>query len=215
MIHSEGTASKTADLLLQINAINLNLKQPYTWASGWLSPIYTDNRVTLSFPEVRTFLKEQFAEMVKQRFPDCELVAGVATAGIAHGALLADALNVPYCYVRSSPKAHGMTNLIEGKALKGQKVVVVEDLISTGGSSLNAVKALRDAGCEVLGLVAIFSYGFDLAEQNFRDAGCSFYTLTDYHHVIDAALKRNFIGSHEMESLRAWRQRPEVWSKTV
>ena len=215
MIHSEATALHTADLLLQINAIKLNLATPFTWASGWRSPIYTDNRVTLSFPEVRTYLKEQFAELVKARFPTCELVAGVATAGIAHGALLADALNTPYCYVRSSPKAHGMTNLIEGNALAGQKTVVVEDLISTGGSSLNAVSALRNAGCDVIGLVAIFSYGFDKAEQNFRDARCAYYTLTDYHRVIDKALQRNFIGAGELESLRAWRQRPEAWHQSV
>jgi orotate phosphoribosyltransferase len=213
MIHSESTASKTAELLLQINAIKLNLQEPYRWASGWLSPIYTDNRLSLSYPEIRTYIKEQFAELVKQRFPECEGIAGVATAGIAHGALLADALHLPYCYVRSAPKSHGLSNMIEGRVVDKQKVVVVEDLVSTGGSSLNAVKALQAAGCEVLGLVAIFTYAFKLADDNFKSAGCEWFTLTDYHHVLNRALERNYIEANEVNSLQAWRVHPDTWSK--
>lgn len=215
MIYSEQTAAKTADLLLQINAIKLNLAQPYKWASGWLSPIYTDNRLSLSFPEIRTYIKEQFADIVKNEFPDCDTIAGVATAGIPHGALLADALHLPFCYVRSSPKSHGLTNMIEGKVMKGQKVVVVEDLVSTGGSSLNAVKALQAEGCHVFGLVAIFTYAFQVAEDNFKNAGCKYFTLTDYHHVLNQALHRNYIQHDEVSSLQAWRVHPESWSKSL
>lgn len=188
---------------------------PYKWASGWLSPIYTDNRVTLSFPEVRSFIKESFCAVVREHFNDVEMIAGVATAGIPHGALLADALHLPYCYVRSAPKSHGLTNMIEGKVIEGQRVVVVEDLISTGGSSINAVNALRAEGCDVIGLVAIFNYDFNQSKENFKQARCPVFTLTDYHHVIEKALADQRVQASDMASLHAWRQHPETWSKSL
>ena len=188
MILSKTVANKTALLLLQIKAIKLNLQTPYTWASGWQSPIYCDNRLTLSFPEIRTYIKEQLAVGIRKKFPECECIAGVATAGIAHGALIADALNLPSVYVRSSPKSHGLTNMIEGKVLSGEKVVVIEDLVSTVGSSLNVVNALRAVDCKVLGMMALFTYGFETAEDNFFNADCPLYTLTDYESLIRKAI---------------------------
>jgi orotate phosphoribosyltransferase len=213
MILSKIVAEKTAALLLQIKSIKLNLQSPYTWASGWNSPIYCDNRLTLSYPEIRTYLKEQLCEVVRKKFPECECIAGVATAGIAHGALVADALDLPFVYVRSAPKSHGLTNMIEGKIIEGQKVVVVEDLISTGGSSLNVVKALRDVNCEVLGMMALFTYGFDTAINNFNDADCSFFTLTDYQTLIEKAVKEKLVDAADLETLNAWRMKPAEWSK--
>ncbi len=215
MIYSNETAKTTAELLLQIKAIKLNLQTPYTWASGWQSPIYTDNRITLSYPEIRTYIKEQFSEIVKAKFNDADLIAGVATAGIAHGALLADMLNMPYCYVRSEPKKHGLSNMIEGRVIEGQKVVVIEDLISTGGSSLNVVNALRAVGCEVLGLIAIFTYGFDVSRDRFESADCPFYTLTDYNHLIKAAIKNNSIMQEDEMILQSWRAKPDSWTKSL
>ena len=200
-------------MLLQIKAIKLNLQTPFTWASGWNSPIYCDNRLTLSYPEIRTYIKEQLAEIVKRKFPECDCIAGVATAGIAHGALLADALDLPFIYVRSAPKSHGLTNMIEGKVISGQKIIVVEDLISTGGSSLNVVNALRAVDCEVLGLLALFTYGFDVAENNFLNAECPFYTLTDYDVLIRKAVDHGFAEKSDIESLSAWRMKPDEWSK--
>lgn len=208
----ENTATKTASLLLQINAIKLQPQNPFTWSSGWKSPIYCDNRISLSFPEIRNFIKENLSELVKNKFGDAEIIAGVATAGIAHAALMADYLNMPMCYVRSSLKNHGMGNLIEGQILKGQKVVVVEDLISTGGSSLNVVHALRDAGCEVLGMVAIFTYGFQSAADKFKEANCQYYTLTDYFQLIEEALQQKIISENEIETLKKWREAPDVWN---
>ncbi len=213
MILSKSVANKTASLLLQIKAIKLNLQTPFTWASGWNSPIYCDNRLTLSYPEIRTYIKEQLAEIVKKKFPECDCIAGVATAGIAHGALLADALDLPFIYVRSAPKSHGLTNMIEGKVISGQKIIVVEDLISTGGSSLNVVNALRAVDCEVLGLLALFTYGFDVAENNFLNAECPFYTLTDYDVLIRKAVDHGFAEKSDIESLSAWRMKPDEWSK--
>ncbi len=213
MILSKSVANKTASLLLQIKAIKLNLQTPFTWASGWNSPIYCDNRLTLSYPEIRTYIKEQLAEIVKRKFPECDCIAGVATAGIAHGALLADALDLPFIYVRSAPKSHGLTNMIEGKVISGQKIIVVEDLISTGGSSLNVVNALRAVDCEVLGLLALFTYGFDVAENNFLNAECPFYTLTDYDVLIRKAVDHGFAEKSDIESLSAWRMKPDEWSK--
>ena len=213
MILSTSVAEKTAGLLLQIKSIKLNLQSPYTWASGWNSPIYCDNRLTLSYPEIRTYLKEQLCEVVRSKFPDCECIAGVATAGIAHGALVADALDMPFVYVRSSPKSHGLTNMIEGRIIEGQKVVVVEDLISTGGSSLNVVKALRAVNCNVMGMMALFTYGFEAAENNFTDSDCPLYTLTDYPTLIKKAVEENMVETTDLETLNAWRMKPEEWSK--
>lgn len=200
-----------AALLLQIKAIKLNLQDPFTWSSGWKSPIYCDNRLTLSFPEIRTFIKESLVELIREKFPQAELIAGVATAGIAHGALVADNLATPFCYVRSSAKGHGMGNKIEGLALPGQKVVVIEDLISTGGSSLAVVNALRDAGCEVLGMMAIFTYGFPLATQSFEEAGCPLFTLTDYETLIEMSKSNNTVSTKELQSLQQWRVSPSTW----
>lgn len=211
MIFSEEVAGKMAALLLQIKAVRLNLREPFTWSSGWKSPIYCDNRLSLSFPEIRTFIKEQLAAVIKEKFPETELIAGVATAGIPHGALIADLLETPFCYVRSSAKGHGLGNKIEGLALPGRKAVVVEDLISTGGSSLQVVEALREAGCEVMGLVAIFTYGFPVAEKHFEDAGCQFYTLTDYETLVHESLALGTIQQKELESLQQWRVAPGQW----
>ncbi|MBK6481668.1 MAG: orotate phosphoribosyltransferase [Chitinophagaceae bacterium] len=211
MIGSETTARKMAALLLQIKAIKLNLQDPFTWSSGWKSPIYCDNRLTLSFPEIRTFIKESLVELIREKFPQAELIAGVATAGIAHGVLVADNLATPFCYVRSSAKSHGMGNKIEGLALPGQKVVVIEDLISTGGSSLAVVNALRDAGCEVLGMMAIFTYGFPSATQSFEEAGCPLFTLTDYETLIAMSRSNNTVSTAELQSLQQWRVSPSTW----
>lgn len=211
MIGSDSIAAKMASLLLQINAVKLNLQRPYTWSSGWKSPIYCDNRLTLSFPEIRTFIKESMASLIREQFPQTELIAGVATAGIAHGALTADVLNTPFCYVRSAAKGHGLGNKIEGLAVPGQKTVVVEDLISTGGSSLSVVSALRDAGCEVVGLIAIFNYGFPLAEEHFLQAGCTFYTLTDYTTLVKEAIQDGTVTTGDLHTLEQWRLSPSTW----
>ena len=213
MILNDSVAQKMAALLLQIKAVKLSPAKPFTWASGWKSPIYCDNRLTLSFPEIRTFIKEQLSEIIKQKFSETELIAGVATAGIAHGALAADFLETPFCYVRSSPKDHGLENRIEGLALPGQKVCVVEDLISTGASSLSAVNALRSNGCSVSGMAAIFTYGFEIAEKSFNEAHCPFYTLTDYETLLHEAVEANYIQQAEITSLQQWRKAPDQWMK--
>ena len=202
---------KVAGLLLQSKAILLEPTKPFTWASGWQSPIYCDNRVTLSYPEIRTYIREAFTRVINDAFPAPDLVAGVATGAIAQGALVADAMNLPFVYVRPSAKGHGRQNLIEGRLQPGQKVVVVEDLISTGGSSLKAVEALRQAGAEVAGMVAIFSYGFQLAEDNFRDAKVVLHTLTDYHTLIEVALESGDIQPEQVELLQQWRKNPSQW----
>ncbi|HLN21555.1 MAG TPA: orotate phosphoribosyltransferase [Bacteroidales bacterium] len=204
-------AKRTAGFLLQINAIKLQPSNPFTWASGWKSPIYCDNRKTLSFPDVRSFLSDSFAARVKELYPDAELIAGVATGAIAHGALAADKLKLPFVYVRSGAKEHGLGNQIEGFYKKGQKTVVIEDLISTGGSSLNAVKALRDAGCEVLGMVAIFTYEFKKATDAFAVDNCKLNTLSNYSTLIESALSTGYIGQAEVETLRKWREDPASW----
>src|SRR5689334_6375242 len=180
---SEQTAGPVATALLEIGAIKLNYQKPFTWSSGWKSPIYCDNRLSLSYPAIRTTIKNFLAQSIRENFHTAESIAGVATAGIAQGALVAEALNLPFLYVRPKPKDHGMENLIEGKITKGQKVVVVEDLVSTGGSSLKAVAALRDAGFKVLGMVSIFNYGFDIATRNFYEADVSLISLSDYGHL--------------------------------
>lgn len=203
----------TAEYLLQIKAIKLQPSNPFTWASGWKSPIYCDNRKTLSFPEVRSYIRDSFASMVKDLYPQAEMIAGVATGAIAHGALAADKLGLPFVYVRSEAKEHGLGNQIEGYYEKGQKVVVVEDLISTGGSSLGAVKALRDSGCEVLGMVAIFTYEFKKASDGFAAAGCRLNTLSNYTVLVDTAVKTGYIGEAEVDTLKTWRADPSVWGK--
>jgi orotate phosphoribosyltransferase len=206
-------SKKTAEYLLQIKAIKLQPSNPFTWASGWKSPIYCDNRKTLSYPEVRGYIRDSFAALIKELYPQAQLIAGVATGAIAHGALAADKAGLPFIYVRSEAKEHGLGNQIEGYFEKGQKVVVVEDLISTGGSSLNAVKALRDAGCEVLGMVAIFTYEFKKATDAFEAAGCRLNTLSNYSVLIDTAVTTGYIGAAEVETLRKWRVDPASWGK--
>ena len=201
-------AEQVASHLLQIKAIKLEPNHPFTWASGWKSPIYCDNRKTLSYPEVRTYIRDQFVNLIKTKYPQVELIAGVATGAIAQGALVAQELGLPFVYVRSAAKNHGLENLIEGEYKEGQKVVVVEDLISTGGSSLSAVAALRDAGCEVLGMTAIFTYGFPVAEQKFEQAGVSLDTLSNYDTLIQLAVEQGYIKEEELDFLRRWRKNP-------
>ena len=201
-----------AEKLLKISAVKLQPSNPFTWASGWNSPIYTDNRKTLSYPEVRSFIKLELSRMVLENFPEADAVAGVATGAIAQGALVADELDLPYVYVRSTPKDHGLENLIEGTLKPGQKVVVVEDLVSTGKSSLKAVEAIRAAGCEVIGMVALFSYGFPVAEENFRMAGVKLITLSDYNTMLDVALETNYITENYIATLQEWRKDPANWT---
>lgn len=205
------TAENVASALLKIKAIKLEPTNPFTWASGWKSPIYCDNRKTLSYPEVRTYIREQFANVIREKYPEAEVIAGVATGAIAQGVLVAQELNLPFVYVRSAAKSHGLENLIEGEYKPGQKVVVVEDLISTGGSSLQAVEALKKAGCEVLGMVAIFTYGFQKAEDNFAAAQCELTTLSNYNAMIDLALKTGYIQESDVERLKEWRKSPETY----
>jgi orotate phosphoribosyltransferase len=207
----DNSARKTAEFLMQINAIKLQPSNPFTWASGWKSPIYCDNRKTLSFPEVRSFIRDSFADKLKELYPEAQLVAGVATGAIAHGVLVAEKLGMPFIYVRSGAKEHGLGNQIEGHFEAGQKVVVIEDLISTGGSSLNAVTALREAGCEVLGMLAIFTYEFKKASDAFAAAGCKLNTLSNYSVLIETAVKSGYIGSQEIETLKRWRTDPAKW----
>ena len=207
----DNCAKKTADYLLQINAIKLQPSNPFTWASGWKSPIYCDNRKTLSFPEVRSYIRDSFADLVRENYPEAEMIAGVATGAIAHGALVADKMQLPFIYVRSGAKEHGLGNQIEGFFKPGQKVVVIEDLISTGGSSLSAVKALREAGCEVLGMAAIFTYEFKKANDGFEAENCKLFTLSNYSVLVDTALSTGYIGETETETLKNWRLDPASW----
>lgn len=202
-----------ADKLLRIKAIKLQPEEPFTWASGWKSPIYTDNRKTLSFPDVRSFVKLELCHAIQEHFAEAEAVAGVATGAIAQGALVADELGLPYAYVRPKPKDHGMGNQVEGEIRKGAKVVVVEDLISTGGSSLKAVTALREYGCEVIGMVASFTYGFPVAEEAFKEAGVQLVTLSDYAAVIEQAAATGYIKPEEIDILKEWRKNPSEWSE--
>ncbi len=204
-------ALKVASDLLQIKAIKLNKDNPFTWSSGWKSPIYCDNRLSLSYPEIRTQIKNALAEAAKIKYPGLEAIAGVATAGIPQGALLADALDVPFVYVRAKAKGHGMENLIEGKVTPGQKVVLVEDLVSTGGSSLKAAEALKKAGMEVMGMLAIFTYGFPLAAKNFEDAGIPLHCLSDYSTMLQIAIGQGYITEKDVESLEQWRSDPSTW----
>lgn len=206
-------AAEVADKLLEIQAIRLQPEKPFTWASGWKSPIYCDNRLSLSFPKVRTMIKEQLVRSIQHYFPNVEAIAGVATAGIPQGALLANDLDLPFIYVRSKAKGHGMENMIEGKVVPGQKVVVVEDLVSTGGSSLKATQDLLDAGFDVLGMVAIFSYGFDIAAQNFEKAGVKLVCLSHYEAMLPMAVQRKYITGDTLESLSEWRKDPAIWKQ--
>ncbi len=206
-------ASLVAGKLLEIKAVKLQPEKPFTWASGWKSPIYCDNRKTLSYPEVRTLIKTELSRIVKEKYPDAEAIAGVATGAIAQGALVAEELGLPFVYIRSSKKDHGMENLVEGYLEEGKKVVVIEDLISTGGSSLKAVQAIREEKkCKVLGMVAIFTYGFPLAEEQFKKADVELTTLSNYGAVIEKALSINYIPESALPTLREWRKNPSEWN---
>ncbi|MCB0515632.1 MAG: orotate phosphoribosyltransferase [Chitinophagales bacterium] len=213
MIFEQKTAVKIAQELLAKKAVVLQTQSPFTWASGWKSPIYCDNRKLLSFPESRNLVAEQFAELVKNKFPTAKAIAGVATAGIAHACLLADRLQLPMVYVRATAKGHGLQNAVEGVLDTKTPYVVVEDLISTGGSTLAAVGALRQAGAEVLGAVAIFSYQFPQAERAFAAANCPFYTLSDYVHLLEMARANNYISADEINTLLQWREAPDLWQQ--
>lgn len=211
MIKNDESALKVAEFLLQVKAVKLQPTKPYTWASGWKSPIYCDNRVTLSFPQVRTYIRQQFVDAIMEKFGKPDVIAGVATGGIAQGALVAQEMGLPFVYVRSEAKKHGLTNMIEGIIEKGQSVVVIEDLISTGGSSLKAVEALREAGCKVKGMAAIFTYGFKTATDNFKKAKCELITLSNYDTMIAQALQSSYITEKDLLSLKAWRENPAEW----
>lgn len=215
MIANKDIAAQLADFLLQIKAVKLQPSKPFTWSSGWLSPIYCDNRLTLSYPKVRTFIRQEMSKLIDQTFERPDIIAGVATGGIAIGALVAQELGLPFVYIRASSKGHGLENLIEGKIESGQTVVVVEDLISTGQSSLNAVKALRSAGCIVKGLVSIFDYGFNIAEQAFDAEKCRYVSLSDYDHLIHQALKSKYIEKQDIEPLKKWRTSPDSWGTNL
>ena len=206
-------ATKMATFLLQVKAIKLNNEHPFTWASGRKSPIYCDNRVTLSYPEIRTFIRQRFVDVINENWGEVDVIAGVATGGIAQGALVAQELGKPFVYVRSEAKSHGLTNQIEGEIHEGQSVVVIEDLVSTGKSSLIAVKALREKGCVVKGMAAIFTYGLQVAADNFTEQDVELRTLTDYDTLIGVAKENDYIRPEDMESLANWRLNPEKWSK--
>lgn len=206
-------ALQVAKLLLKVKAVKLQPEAPFTWVSGWKSPIYCDNRLTLSYPSIRTYIRQEFVKKIQKEFGDVDLIAGVATGGIALGALVAQELGLPFAYVRTSKKEHGMTNQVEGVVESGQRVVVIEDLISTGRSSLNAVEALRELNCDVKGLIAIFSYDFDEAKERFEAAKCKLLTLSDYHALMEQALADEFIQKKDMDSLKLWRKDPSNWGK--
>ncbi|RXP46602.1 orotate phosphoribosyltransferase [Lutibacter sp. HS1-25] len=213
MIKNKDTAKKTAELLLQIKAIKLQPNDPFTWASGWKSPIYCDNRTTLSFPPIRNYLRENLAQIIEEEYGKPDVIAGVATGAIAIGVLVAQMLNVPFIYVRPEPKSHGRKNQVEGFLDKNKNVVVVEDLISTGKSSLNAVTALKEAGAKVLGMVAIFNYGFEVADDNFKKANVKLTTLSDYDHLLEQTFDSNYISESELETLKEWRKNPAIWNQ--
>jgi len=207
----EKTAGPVASKLLEIEAIKLNHKQPFTWSSGWKSPIYCDNRLSLSYPAIRSYIRNSLTSAVRDTFPQVECIAGVATAGVPQGAMVADTLELPFVYVRPKPKDHGMANLIEGKVTKGQKVVLVEDLISTGGSSLKAARAMTDAGFEVLGMVAIFTYGFEVAVRNFDEAGIPLVCLSDFSALLKEAVAKNYLDNDQLVYVKSWRLDPANW----
>jgi orotate phosphoribosyltransferase len=209
---SQTIAAKTAAYLLQIQAVKLSPQQPFTWASGIQSPIYCDNRLTLSYCDVRNYIKNSFATIIQEKYPAIDIIAGVATGGIAHGALVADLLQKPFIYVRSSAKAHGLGNMVEGDLKAGDRVLVIEDLISTGGSSLAAVESLRQLGADIVGLGAIFTYGFQRAVDAFAAANCPYFTLSNYATILDIALKNQYIAAEEIENLTQWYKAPESWT---
>jgi orotate phosphoribosyltransferase len=211
MVSQLDPALKVAEFLLQIKAIKLSPKDPFTWASGWKSPIYCDNRKTLSYPAVRTFIRQQFVHIINSEFGRPDMIAGVATGGIAHGALVAHDMGLPFLYVRSDSKEHGLKNQVEGDITVGRSVVLIEDLVSTGGSSLNAVQALRDAGIEVKGMVSIFTYGFDKARDAFAEAKVNLHALTNYSILLDQALQSDYITEKDVVSLNEWRKDPAHW----
>jgi orotate phosphoribosyltransferase len=214
MFNNPETEKQVAEFLLQIKAIKLQPNNPFTWASGWKSPIYCDNRITLSHPTIRTYIRQQLSLLVQEVFgPAVSCIAGVATAGIPQGVLVAQDLGLPFIYVRSKPKDHGTGNLIEGDVLTGKRVVVIEDLISTGKSSLQAVEALRDAGYDVAGLAAIFSYGFDIAADNFKQANCPFVTMSNYNALIKYASENQYISAEDVKVLKQWREDPANWGR--
>jgi orotate phosphoribosyltransferase len=213
MFNKSEIEQQVAEFLLQIKAIKLQPDNPFTWASGWKSPIYCDNRITLSHPTIRTYIRQQLCTIIHEEFGAVGCIAGVATAGIPQGVLVAQELGLPFIYVRSKPKDHGTGSMIEGEVIPGQRVVVIEDLISTGKSSLQAVEALREAGCEVAGLAAIFSYGFDQATENFSQAKCKFFTLSNYSALLQYAEQNHYISANESEILRNWRSSPNTWGR--
>ena len=210
---NKDTAKKTAELLLQINAIKLKPSEPFTWASGWKSPIYCDNRTALSYPSIRNYLRENLAKIIEDMYGKPDVIAGVATGAIGIGVLVAQELNLPFIYVRPEPKSHGRQNQIEGFIEEGKNVVVIEDLISTGKSSLNAIKALRDANVNVKGMVAIFSYGFEIAKDNFKEENIELTTLSDYDHLLEQCLSSSYINEAELKDLSEWRKSPSTWNQ--
>lgn len=212
MILNLETASKVAEYLLQAKAIKLQPKNPFTWASGWKSPIYCDNRITLSFPPIRTYIRQELAKAIVEKYGTPDVIIGVATGAIAQGALVAEELGIPFAYVRSSAKGHGLGNLIEGKVESGQRVVVIEDLISTGGSGLKAVEALREVGANVLGMAAIFTYNFQLSFNNFKEANCELVTLSDYDALVQQAVESKYISEAEVSLIKSWRLAPSDWT---
>lgn len=213
MILNKDTAEKTAELLLQINAIKLNPSNPFLWASGWNSPIYCDNRLILSFPTIRNFIRDEFSKQITEVYGKPDVIAGVATGAIGIGILVAEELGLPFIYVRPEPKKHGRQNQVEGFLQKSQSVVVIEDLISTGNSSLQAVDALITAGANVKGMLAIFSYGFDTAEDNFKNANLALHTLSNYEYLLKLALEKQYISENELLTLQEWRKNPAIWNK--
>nr|WP_315224366.1 orotate phosphoribosyltransferase [uncultured Flavobacterium sp.] len=213
MIFNKDTAEKTAELLLQINAIKLNPENPFTWASGWKSPIYCDNRLILSFPPIRNYIRDEFAKNIEKQFGKPDVIAGVATGAIGIGILVAESLGLPFVYVRPEPKKHGRQNQVEGFLQKGQNVVVVEDLISTGKSSLMAVEALRNEGANIKGMAAIFTYGFGIAEENFKNANIDLYTLSNYENLLDLAVQKQYITEDDQAALQEWSKTPSTWGQ--
>lgn len=215
MIFNKDTASQTAELLLQINAIKLNSKNPFTWASGWKSPIYCDNRIILSFPAIRNYIRDEFAKNIEKQFGKPDVIAGVATGAIGIGILVAESLGLPFVYVRPEAKKHGRLNQVEGFLQKGQNVVVVEDLISTGNSSLLAVEALRNEGANIKGMAAVFTYGFQVAEDNFASAKVDLFTLSNYENLLELAVAKEYITETEQELLQQWKKSPSEWNVEV